>query len=70
MKSRILSYITAMTVFAAQLPSIRLAAQGRKKQAHYSVKDLGTLDGTGAVAEAARNRGWVFGSANLAGRRS
>jgi hypothetical protein len=54
MKSKTLTYITAMTVFAAQLTSIRLVAQDQeehhKKHTHYLVKDLGTLGGTAGVA--------------------
>ena len=42
--------------------TVQVAAQTK-----YVVKDLGTLGGTGAVAEGISDRGWVVGSANLAG---
>jgi probable HAF family extracellular repeat protein len=74
MKSRILTYSTALIVFAALAMPIQLAAQDQqgdqKKQTHYLVKDLGTLGGTGAVAEGISDRGWVVGSSNLAGDQS
>jgi probable HAF family extracellular repeat protein len=52
----------AMLLVAVTMP-LQLAAQ----QTHYVVKDLGTLGGKGAVAEGISDRGWVVGSANLAG---
>ncbi|HXM98917.1 MAG TPA: hypothetical protein VN982_10610 [Candidatus Dormibacteraeota bacterium] len=77
MKSRTLTLIAAMTLFAATLAApIRLAAQDQehhkkhKKQVLYSVKDLGTLGGiggAGATAEAISNNGWAVGTSNLAG---
>jgi probable HAF family extracellular repeat protein len=72
MKSRILTYIGAMTVFAAQLSSIRVAAQDQplhhKKQIHYSVRDLGTLGGTvSSGANSINNKSWVTGHSNLLG---
>src|SRR4029077_2543547 len=74
MKSKTLTYITAMTVFTAQPTSIRLVAQDQeehhKKHTHYLVKDLGTLGGTAGVAEGISDRGWVVGDANLAGDQS
>jgi probable HAF family extracellular repeat protein len=36
-------------------------------QAHYSVKDLGTLGGTVGFAQGINNKGWVDGFANLPG---
>lgn len=69
MKSRIFSYIIAMTVLA--MPA-RLAAQDQKdrnykKQPHYSVTKLGALGGTSSYASGINNRGWVVGDANLSG---
>ena len=71
MKSRMLTRITAMALFAALAIPIQLAAQDKQehhtKQPHYSVKDLGTLGGTGASAEVISNNGSVVGTSNLAG---
>ena len=74
MRSRFLMLLTAITFFAAVSLSIRLAAQAQPEhhpnQAHYLVKDLGTLGGTGGVAEGISDRRWVVGSASLAGDQS
>jgi probable HAF family extracellular repeat protein len=74
MKSTISTCITALAVFAALGAPIQFVAQDQqdhhKKQTHYFVKDLGTLGGSGGVAEGISNRGWVVGSANLAGDQS
>jgi len=71
MKSRTLMYIIAIGVIAVLAAPTRLIAQHQQKphkqQTHYFVKDLGTLGGSGGVAEGISNRGWVVGDANLPG---
>jgi probable HAF family extracellular repeat protein len=71
MKSRILTWTTAMTLFAALAIPVRLAAQDEEEQnkrhSDYAVLDLGTLGGTFATALGVNNEGWVTGFANLAG---
>jgi probable HAF family extracellular repeat protein len=71
MKSKILTCITAMTLFAVLAMPVRLAAQaqqeGAKEQRLYRVIDLGTLGGTFSDALGINNRGWVVGAANLTG---
>jgi probable HAF family extracellular repeat protein len=73
MKSRMLGRITAIVLFAALAIPIQLAGQDKQEhhtKPHYSVKNLGTLGGsggTGASAEAISNNGWVVGASNLAG---
>ena len=68
------TYITAMTVFTTLTISFPVAAQNHpgKSENHvrYIVKDLGTLGGTQGTAEGVSDRGWVVGSANLAGNQS
>jgi probable HAF family extracellular repeat protein len=74
MKSRTLTYIIAVAALAALAIPLRLAAQDQQKQhsnhTYYSVKDLGTLGGTGAVAEGISDRNWIVGTSNLAGDQS
>jgi probable HAF family extracellular repeat protein len=74
MKSRMLTLITAVALFALLANPVGLAAQDQenheKRQTHYFVKDLGTLGGSGGVAEGISDRGWVVGDANLAGDQS
>ena len=74
MKSTISTCITALAVFAALAAPIQFVAQDQqdhqKKQTYYFVKDLGSLGGSGGVAEGISNRGWVVGDANLAGDQS
>jgi len=69
MKFRTLTCITAMTVFAALVAPIRLAAQDQqarhRKQTHYAVKELGTLGGTQSGANTITNNGWAEGWAEL-----
>ena len=55
-------YGVAASGFLAAILPFQLAAQTK-----YVVKDLGTLGGSEAVAEGISDRGWVVGSANLAG---
>ena len=62
MKSRILTYMIAMTLSAATAMPVRLAAQSK-----YHVVELGELGGTAGSANGINNRGWVTGSDNLAG---
>jgi probable HAF family extracellular repeat protein len=63
MKSRkILTCMTAMTLFSALGVPIRLAAQ-----TNYSVVDLAGLGGNAGGANSINNRGWVTGADNLAG---
>ena len=74
MKSTAWKWLTGLTLLAALAAPIQLAAQDRqehnKKQLLYFVRDLGTLGGSGSVAEGISDRGWVVGSANLAGDQS
>jgi probable HAF family extracellular repeat protein len=73
MKPRMLTSIIAMTVFAVLATPVRLSAQDQPehhKKTYYSVKDLGTLGGTGAAAEGISNRSWIVGTSNLAGDQS
>ena len=68
MKSRTLTCITAMTLFAAlAIPvRLRLAAQEQKPgPASYTVIDLGTLGGTFSRAFSVNNKAWVAGIATL-----
>lgn len=75
MKSRILTYIAAMTVFALLATPIQLAAQDQqdqhKEQTHYTVTNLGSLGGTNCCYVITNNnRGWVNGTSNLPGDQS
>ena len=63
MKSRTLTCITAITLFAALALPVQVAAQ----HTHYIVTDLGTLGGTFGEANALNNKAWVVGDANLPG---
>jgi probable HAF family extracellular repeat protein len=68
MKSRTVTSVTAMTLFAALTTSVQLAAQEQNQQPpNYTVTDLGTLGGTFGLANAVNNRGMVVGFANLPG---
>lgn len=67
MKSRILTYITAMAVFAMPAVPIRTAAQDHKGHDGYTVTNLGALGGTSAIANGINNKEWVTGGANLLG---
>ncbi len=62
MKSRIVTFATAMTLLLALAVPIRLAAQ-----TNYSVVELGELGGTAGSANGINDRGWVTGTDNLAG---
>ncbi len=62
MKSRIVTFATAMTLLLALAVPIRLAAQ-----TNYSVVELGELGGTAGSANGINDRGWVTGADNLAG---
>jgi probable HAF family extracellular repeat protein len=62
MKSRILTCIIAITIFAALAIPVRLAAQEQKQGLpRYTVIDLGTLGGTYSLAGGLSNSGWVEG---------
>jgi probable HAF family extracellular repeat protein len=64
MKSRTLTCITTITLFAALAVPVQLTAQ---KQIHYTVTDLGTLGGTFSQAFGVNNKGSVVGFATLPG---
>jgi len=70
MKAHAKRGVVASILISTVLP-IQLAAQDhakpQNKQTPYVVSDLGTLGGTAGVAEGISDRGWVIGSANLAG---
>jgi len=74
MSPKILTCITAMTVFAMPAIPARLAAQDQqehdKRQARYTVINLGTLGGTESGANGINNKGWVTGYSNLQGDQS
>ena len=72
MKSRTLTRITAMTLFAALAIPVGLAAQEQQQQnagkpQHYTVTDLGTLGGTYSQGFGVNNKGWVNGGATRKG---
>jgi len=68
MKSRTLTLLTTMTLFAALAVPVRLAAQEQKQDLpHYTVTDLGTLGGTFSLAGGLSNSGWVEGYSTLPG---
>jgi len=72
MKSRILMYISSMTLFVTLAMPVRPAAQEQqqeqtKEHHRYRVTDLGTLGGTFSLAFGINNRGWVDGQTNLQG---
>ena len=70
MKSRTLTWITVMTLFAAVAMPNQVAAQGQNQQPPgYTVTDIGTLGGTFGEANAVNNKGWVVGDATLPGDR-
>src|SRR5271166_3233244 len=74
MKSIARKCLAGLMLLAALAVTVQLVAQEQQKQltkqTYYSVKDLGTLGGTGGVAEGISDRGWVVGDANLAGDQS
>lgn len=66
--TRILTFITAMTVFAVLTTPVRSAAQDQQDHNQkYSVKNLGMLSGTFSAGNGINDRGWVAGAATLAG---
>src|SRR3989441_10174453 len=62
MRPRVLTCMTAMTLFAALAVPVRLAAQ-----TNYSVVELAGLGGNAGGANAINDRGWVSGADNLMG---
>jgi probable HAF family extracellular repeat protein len=70
MQPRILTYITAMILYAALAAPVPVAAQGRQeqsKQSHYRVFNLGTLGGTFGSGNGINDLGWVTGASELTG---
>jgi probable HAF family extracellular repeat protein len=69
MQPRILTYLTAMALFAALATPVRLAqAQQKNNQPpRYYVFNLGAPNGGFAGADAINNLGWISGGANLIG---
>lgn len=68
MRSRILTCVTAMTLFAALALPVEVAAQGGEQgPSHYTVIDLGTLGGSFSVALGNNNKGLVTGVSSLLG---
>jgi probable HAF family extracellular repeat protein len=65
-KSRTLTCITLMILFAALATPVRLPAQ-ENPTVHYAVTDLGTLGGTFSNASGTDNHGSVVGIASLLG---
>ena len=61
MKSRMLTYMTAILFVALAVP-VRLAAQS-----NYSVVELGELGGTAGSANGINDRDWITGTDNLPG---
>jgi probable HAF family extracellular repeat protein len=62
--------ITAMAILVALAVPVSLAAQAqphKPHQARYTIKDLGTLGGTFALAGGISNTGWVEGFSTLPG---
>jgi probable HAF family extracellular repeat protein len=64
MKTKTLICVTAMTLFAALVLSIPLAAQNPPGPTHYRVIDLGTLGGTSSFANTINNVGWAMGGSD------
>src|SRR3989442_721364 len=62
MRPRVLTCMTAMTLFAALAVPVRLAAQ-----TNYSVVELAGLGGNAGGANAINDRRWVSGADNLVG---
>ena len=72
MKSRALTWIAAISLFATLATPVRVVAQEEQQQQaehlqRYIVTDLGTLGGTSSYAVGINNEGWVTGEANLPG---
>jgi probable HAF family extracellular repeat protein len=65
MKSRKLTCITAITLFAALAMPVQLAAQHTR----YKLIDLGTLRGTATQALGINNKGWIVGWGTTTGDR-
>jgi hypothetical protein len=69
-RSRTLTCITAMTLFAALAIPLRMCAQeqnNRKELAHYTVTDLGTLGGTFSESDGISNTGAAAGNSTPPG---
>jgi probable HAF family extracellular repeat protein len=69
MKTRTLTCITAITLFATLAAPVRLGAQEQqnKKPSHYTLTILDTLGGSSSGAMGINNRGQVAGGAALPG---
>ena len=69
MKSRTLTRIGAMTLFATLAIPLQVAGQRQQKKElpHYTVSDIGTLGGTFSEAVGVSNRGSVSGYSTLSG---
>jgi probable HAF family extracellular repeat protein len=69
MQTRILSYVTAIAVFAALAGPVRLAAQAQRQNHHprkYYVLNLGAPLGGVPEPVGINDQGWISGGANLA----
>jgi probable HAF family extracellular repeat protein len=72
MKSKTLALIAAMSLGTAIMahPVRAETTATLNKPVLYIVKDLGTLGGSGGVAEGVSDRSWVVGTSNLSGDQS
>ena len=67
MKSRPLTFTSAITLFAAPGAAGSAGRAATEPQPRYTVTDLGTLGGTFSSGEGISNRAWVDGFSTLPG---